>query len=44
MAKTLLMAMFTYQLAYFGWVKLDTDEVRAEKTGMYWMSTCYRRN
>jgi hypothetical protein len=24
--------MFTYQLAYFAWVKLETDEIRTEKT------------
>ncbi|KAJ4250596.1 hypothetical protein NW762_011855 [Fusarium torreyae] len=30
-AKTLLIAVFTYQLAYWGWVKLETDEVRAER-------------
>ncbi|KAF4464968.1 hypothetical protein FALBO_8183 [Fusarium albosuccineum] len=30
-AKTLLLAVFTYQLAYWTWVKLETDEVRAER-------------
>ncbi|KAG8159400.1 hypothetical protein KVR01_011061 [Diaporthe batatas] len=30
-AKVLLMAMFTYQLAYWGWVKLEQDETRAER-------------
>ncbi|KAL3589350.1 hypothetical protein FPOAC2_11516 [Fusarium poae] len=30
-AKTLLIAVFTYQLAYWTWVKLETDEVRAER-------------
>jgi hypothetical protein len=34
-AKTLLLAMFTYQLAYFAWVKLETDEIRTEKTGVF---------
>lgn len=32
-AKVLLMAMFTYQLAYWGWVKLEQDEIRAEREG-----------
>lgn len=32
-AKVLLMAMFTYQLAYWGWTKLEKDEVKAQKTG-----------
>ncbi|KAF4455250.1 hypothetical protein F53441_2400 [Fusarium austroafricanum] len=30
-AKTLLIAVFTYQLVYWGWVKLETDEIRAER-------------
>ena len=30
MAKVLLMAVFTYQFAYWGWSKLETDEIRAE--------------
>lgn len=32
-AKTLLIAVFTYQLAYWTWVKLETDEIRAEREG-----------
>ncbi|KAL2676705.1 hypothetical protein Neosp_010469 [[Neocosmospora] mangrovei] len=32
-AKTLLLAVFTYQLVYWAWVKLETDEVRAERDG-----------
>ncbi|RYC65516.1 hypothetical protein CHU98_g690 [Xylaria longipes] len=28
--KVFLMAIFTYQLAYYFWVKLEQDEVRAE--------------
>jgi len=32
-AKCLLLAMFTYQLAYYAWVKLETDEIRHEKDG-----------
>lgn len=28
------MAMFTYQLAYWGWVKLEQDEIRAEREGL----------
>ncbi|RKU41847.1 hypothetical protein DL546_000190 [Coniochaeta pulveracea] len=31
-AKCLLLAMFTYQLAYFAWVKLETEEIRKKKT------------
>lgn len=34
MAKCLLLAMFTYQLAYYAWVKLETDEIREERQGM----------
>ncbi|APA13958.1 hypothetical protein sscle_12g087280 [Sclerotinia sclerotiorum 1980 UF-70] len=30
-AKTLLMATFIYQLTYWGWVKLEKDELKAEK-------------
>ncbi|EKJ70386.1 hypothetical protein NXS19_012578 [Fusarium pseudograminearum] len=30
-AKTLLIAVFSYQLAYWSWVKLETDEIRAER-------------
>lgn len=29
------MAMFTYQLAYWGWVKLEQDEIRAEREGVF---------
>jgi hypothetical protein len=28
------MAMFTYQLAYWGWVKLEQDEIRAGREGV----------
>ncbi|CAM1508480.1 Fc.00g053280.m01.CDS01 [Cosmosporella sp. VM-42] len=31
MAKALLLAVFTYQLTYWSWVKLETDEIRAER-------------
>ncbi|KAL3418169.1 hypothetical protein PVAG01_09884 [Phlyctema vagabunda] len=31
-AKVLLMATFTYQLAYWGWVRLEKDEIKARKT------------
>ncbi|KAI9046566.1 hypothetical protein LZ554_009310 [Drepanopeziza brunnea f. sp. 'monogermtubi'] len=31
-AKVLLMATFTYQLAYWGWVYLEKDEIKKEKT------------
>ncbi|KAF4338803.1 hypothetical protein FBEOM_7273 [Fusarium beomiforme] len=30
-AKTLLIAVFTYQLAYWAWIKIETDEIRAER-------------
>ncbi|KAJ4388992.1 hypothetical protein N0V93_006454 [Gnomoniopsis smithogilvyi] len=30
-AKVLLMAFFTYQLAYWAWVKLEADEIMAER-------------
>lgn len=33
LAKTMLLAVFTYQLVYWAWVKLETDEIKAEKTG-----------
>ena len=36
MAKVLLLAVFTYQLAYWGWAKLETDEIRAERDGESW--------
>ncbi|ETS80358.1 hypothetical protein PFICI_07887 [Pestalotiopsis fici W106-1] len=28
--KVALMAIFTYQLVYYGWMKLETDEIRAD--------------
>lgn len=31
-AKTLLIAMFTYQCLYWGWVKLEQDEIKEERT------------
>lgn len=31
--KVALMAIFTYQLAYYGWTKLETDEVKADADG-----------
>ncbi len=30
-AKCLLLALFTYQLVYLGWVKLEAEEVKAGK-------------
>ena len=27
------MAVFTYQLAYWGWVKLEQDEIRDQRQG-----------
>ncbi|TVY58112.1 Inner membrane assembly complex subunit 17 [Lachnellula cervina] len=31
-AKVLLMATFTYQVAYWGWVYLEKGEIKAQKT------------
>lgn len=31
--KVALMAIFTYQLAYYGWMKLETDEIRSDAAG-----------
>ncbi|KAK0651895.1 hypothetical protein B0T16DRAFT_404959 [Cercophora newfieldiana] len=33
-AKTFLIAIFTYQLLYFGWAKLEQDEIKEDRTGM----------
>ncbi|KAI0866213.1 hypothetical protein F4860DRAFT_213392 [Xylaria cubensis] len=33
-AKVFLMAIFTYQLVYYFWVKLEQDEARAEMQAM----------
>jgi hypothetical protein len=32
-AKTLLLALFTYQVVYWGWAKLEQDEIKEERTG-----------
>ncbi|KAI6782852.1 uncharacterized protein J7T54_002011 [Emericellopsis cladophorae] len=32
-AKVLLVAVFTYQLIYWSWVKLDTEETKAQADG-----------
>lgn len=32
-AKVLLMAVLTYQVAYYGWTRLETDELREEADG-----------
>ena len=32
--KVCLMAVFTYQLVFFGWTKLEQDEIRSERQGM----------
>jgi hypothetical protein len=29
----LLVATFIYQLAYWGWVKLEKDEIKRERSG-----------
>ncbi|KAJ2979902.1 hypothetical protein NUW58_g7086 [Xylaria curta] len=34
-AKVFLMAIFTYQLAYYFWVRLEHDEMRAEMQGAF---------
>lgn len=33
-AKTLLLALLTYQIIYWGWAKLEVDEIKQERTGM----------
>jgi hypothetical protein len=33
-AKTILIAILTYQLIYYAWLKLEQDEVKGEKNGM----------
>ena len=32
-AKVLLLAVFTYQVVYWSWMKLEADEVREERNG-----------
>lgn len=32
-AKVLVLAVFTYQVVYWSWVRLEADEVRAETDG-----------
>merc|ERR1712000_342958 len=32
-AKVLLMAVLTYQLVYFGWMTLETEEIKAQADG-----------
>ncbi|KAK4110753.1 hypothetical protein N656DRAFT_677946, partial [Canariomyces notabilis] len=32
-AKCALLAVFTYQLVYFGWTKLEHEEIKAERRG-----------
>ena len=34
-AKVLLIAVLTYQIVYWSWVKLETDEIRAETDGEF---------
>jgi hypothetical protein len=43
-AKCLLLAMFTYQLAYYAWVKLETDEIKTERNGMFMVPSCLTRD
>jgi hypothetical protein len=32
-AKCALLAVFVYQLVYWGWTKLETDEIKDERQG-----------
>jgi hypothetical protein len=32
-AKCVLIAVFVYQLVYFGWTKLETEEIKRDKQG-----------
>ncbi len=34
MAKVFLTAVFVYQLTYWAWVKMETDEIQGERQGM----------
>lgn len=34
-AKVFLGAIFTYQVIYWTWLKLETDESKVEKNGMF---------
>ncbi len=34
--KVLLMSVFIYQLTYWGWVKLEKDDIKSQKTGEWW--------
>ena len=34
--KVFLGAVFTYQIVYWGWVKLETDEIKEEKRSRFW--------
>lgn len=38
-AKVLLVAVLTYQLVYWSWMKLETDEIRAETAGQFCPNT-----
>lgn len=29
------MAVFTYQLVFFGWTKLEQDEIRSDRQGVF---------
>lgn len=33
-AKTALLAVFVYQLAYWGWSKLEVDDIKEQKKGI----------
>lgn len=35
------MAVFTYQLAYWGWVKLETEEIKSQRDGMSFFSSFF---
>ncbi|KAK4143799.1 uncharacterized protein C8A04DRAFT_12081 [Dichotomopilus funicola] len=32
-AKTALLAVFVYQLVYYGWTRLESDEIKADRQG-----------
>ena len=38
-AKVFLGAVFTYQVVYWGWVKLETDEIKRQKKGKSFLTS-----
>jgi hypothetical protein len=43
-AKVLLMATFTYQLAYWGWVKLEKEEIKRDRNGEWCLLNGFEGN